>query len=171
MPALEPTLERLCALLQEELERQETVLAVVQAQHDALLTHDIEYVEAKTTALKLLIAEAAKAEAARIALFREVVAHYGLPLEQQTLTGLIAAAPEPWRSRLRDFQVRLRKTLSNIRLVVAGNGRILRRSLEVVRESLETLSGCAAVSGSSYDAAGRQPGLPAAIPAVVDQKG
>lgn len=132
-------LQKLCELLEDELERQENVLAVCIAQGEAARARDIELLEARATALTRLIEDAVKAEPLRLQLVHEVVQSYGLQPEQQTLSGLIAAAPEPWSGRLALFQQRIREVLGQIRVKVRENNALVRRSLNRVNKTLNAL--------------------------------
>lgn len=156
--------------LDAELERQENVLAVCRAQQAALLTQDTEYVEAKNEALQLIIRETAEAEAARHEAVGSLVEALGLPIERQTMTGLIGASPEPWTTRLREMQVRLQTTLVETRRVVRNNARIARRSLRVVNQCLDTVHQVqSTVDG--YDGKGETAADRREAPSLIDQKG
>lgn len=164
-------LERLCAHCDEEAERQETVLQVCRAQLCAARAHDIEQLEAKTAALLLLIQETVEAEKTRIALLHDVVGHYQLSKEKQTLTELIVVAPEPWSSRLREFQTRLRSALEETRRVTRENRMVVRRSLNVLNRAMEAAFKTADGARGVYDARGEQRRGAAEQPTVLDRRG
>jgi hypothetical protein len=149
---MDDVLARLCRVLDEELERQENVLAVCHAQYEAARAHKIEPLNAKTTALELLIRDAVRAQNARISLFRRLVDAYGIPPEKQTMSGLIAVTPEPWSARLREFQNRMRNVVDEIKVTVRANAALLRASKRTVDQLLKPLS----VMGTQgvYDARG-----------------
>ena len=168
---MEKVLDELCQVLQDELERQENVLAVCRAQGQAARARDAAHLEAKAAALCSLIRETVNAEQERLRLVRAVVERFGLPEEEQTMSGLIAAAPEPWKSRMRDIQVRIQKVLADVRRVVQENNRVIRRCLGIVNESLVELGQYAPAGAGNYDARGSE-GQPArAGTALLDQRG
>jgi len=166
---MEKTLDRLCAHFEDELERQENVLALCNAQAEAARARDIECLEAKTAALSVLIQDAIDAERERLALVREIVDAYGLPVEQQTLSGLVATVPEPWKTRLADFQLRIRAVLEETRGVVRQNMPVLRRSLNVANEALSALHG--QPDAGRYDGQGENREGALAGPNVIDRRG
>ena len=168
---LTKALDRLCTLFEEELERQETVLAVCTAQGAAARANDLEALEAKTAALQLLVADTAAAEPERLRLLREIVDAYELPVERQTLTALIQTVDKPHRERLRDFQARMRHTLDQTRRVVIDNSQSFRHAIKILDGALETLNPCAAFEENAYDGQGREPEKRRPAPSLIDRKG
>ncbi len=164
-------LDALCNSLDDELERQENVLAVCRVHGEAARGHDLAYMEAKTAALEVLIRDAAQASAGRQPLLREIVAHFELPEERQSLTGLIQAAPDPWRSRLRQFQHRFRATLGEIRTLVRENMGVMRKSLKAVTQYLGALEQGMSSEAEGYSAEGLEPRQKDPGPALIDRKG
>ncbi len=161
----------LCNQFEEELERQENVLAVCIAQGQAARLHDLEYLEAKTAALNVLIRETAEAERTRMALVEQVVSACALPPGRQTLTELIAVSSEPWKSRLQHFQTRMRATLSETARVVRENNDLIRRSLNVVNQALQSLGQCIPAAPNAYDVRGGEVSGHHSGPAFMDQRG
>ncbi len=168
---IEKRLEELCSLFDTELERQHDVLALCRSQGEAARTHDVECLNAKTMALEILFRDSLEAEPERHRLLHEVVAYYDLPREKQTLTDLIAVAPEPWRRRLGEFQSGLRSTLDEIRRAVRGNAGIMRRSLRRINLFLRLLGGPDEGRANDYDARGSEPAPSSLRPVVIDQRG
>lgn len=171
MKHLTESLEALCVLLEEELERQEMVLAITLAQGQAARSHDIEHLEAKTAALTACLEEGARAEKTRLALLREVVDGLGMPESDQTLTGLVAAAPAPWSQRLAHFQVRMQEVVSQTKLAVRDNNRIMRGSLRVVHGTMAILARHLPMEGEGYTANGGERARGMRAPSLLDQKG
>ena len=165
----EELIEALCAYFELELERQETVLALCQAQGRAARAHDAEYLEANTEALAKLMQEVVRAEQGRLAVVQALVALLALPPKRQTLSSLIALATEPWGQRLAFYQDRLQDVLARIRTEVRKNAPILRRSLHIVNKTMQTLECCAEAAGG-YDARGEEGG-PGASPNIIDRRG
>jgi len=164
-------LEMLCGVLDDELERQETVLAVTEAQQNAILANDAANVEARTAALEILIRETVQAEAERHCVLRKVVEHFDLPPERHTMTDLIAVAPEPWRSRLSEYQTRIRDTVNRTRAYVRTNRRVLRQSIRVVDQCLSAIQRCEETTAARYGADGMEPARKQRTPSLLDQKG
>lgn len=164
-------LDSLCSLLDEEIERQENVLAVVRGQGDAARGGDIETLEARTEALTLLIAEGIDAEGRRVAVLREIVAGYALPVDEQTLSHLIARTPDPWKRRLTGFQSRLRALVAETQEALRANERMVRRGLRIVNGAIEVLGEQLGSGRPAYGAqgTGQAPGAPR--PALIDQRG
>ncbi len=133
---------RLSSLLDDEAERQENVLALCRAQGEAARKHDIPAMEARTRALTLLLREGIEAGVTRHALLERLTETYELAESSRNLTGIIDAAPEPWTSRLREQQRRIRGALAETQAVVRVNNQIMRRSLGIVQGALQTLWAC-----------------------------
>lgn len=161
----------LCRYFDDEVERQENVLALTRAQGMAARVYDLEGLEAKTGALNLLIQEAVDAEPERLRLVRELVEACALPPEQRTLSGLIASAPEPWRGRLRESQTRLREVLRDSRAAAAENRVLLRRGLHAVNAALSSLVHCVAAAESAYTAQGVEATARAIGAGLIDARG
>lgn len=164
-------LDQLCTLLDEEVERQENVLAVVRGQGEAARTRNLEALNARTSALSALMAEGIEAEQRRIQVVTELVAAYALPMEEQTLTHLIGHAPEPWKHRLAEAQARLRSTVHESQRVVRANELVVRRGLRNVTEVLETFGEQLGMGRPAYDARGNERTGVATRPAMLDSRG
>ncbi len=169
--SIEDLLEHLCEHFDDELERQQNVLVVCRAMGQGARAQDHEYLEAKTAALHVLLRQAIAAEQVRLALVRAVVEHYALPADAQTLSGLIAAVPEPWHQRMQEFQVLMRATLETTRRLVRENNRVLRRSLYVVNQTLAAMALCEPGAAGAYDGTGGEIVRVQSMPALVDQRG
>ena len=164
-------LEALCQLFDEELERQENVLGICKDQGDAARQHDTQRLQARTQALVTLVEDALEAERERVALLRRVVDHFSLPVKKQTLSDLIEIAAEPWRKRLKEFQSRIQKTLTQTRSAVMENADHIRRSLRIVDDSLKTVLGPAVALPGAYEGDGKAPGMLQHEPALIDTRG
>lgn len=163
-------LDRLCDLLDEELERQELVLAVTRSQEEAIMARDIGCIQQKTAALEGLIRDAAQAEKDRKALMETVAQEYGLAPEKQSMSGLISVAPGPWADRLRHFQKELRGVLEQTRRAVHANRRTLRQSQRIVQQCIRSLQPGTSPPGD-YTATGADSPLANRQPALIDQRG
>lgn len=164
-------LERLCAHCDEEAERQETMLEVCRAQLAAAQTHDLEQLEAKTAALFLLFKEEAEAEKGRLEILRSLVERLGLPVQNQTMSFLISVVPEPWASRLAEFQARFRATIAETQKTVRENNRIIRKSLRVLDRAVAAAVQCTPAPPNAYDALGHNAATAIHHAAILDQSG
>ena len=164
--------ESLCDLLENELERQENVLAVCQAQSEAVARNDIELLEAKTGALLALVQEAAQAAAERVCLIKAIIAKYietDCPNDLK-FDDIAAAAPKHLRQRLEETHARLRSVLKKTRPVALANASSLAAALRAADASLALIQ-TSSRSEATYDATGRSAGpVPRALTAV-DQRG
>jgi len=86
-------------------------------------------------------------------------------------SGLIAVAPEPWKSRMREFQAEIRKVLESIKRVARENDALIRQSIHHVNEALNTIAECVERPQQGYDARGWKPGAAAMHPAMIDRQG
>jgi hypothetical protein len=168
--AVSDLLDSLCAYFDDELERQENVLALTRAQGRAARFYDLEALEAHTKALELLIQDAVAAEAVRLKLVRELVVELGLPLERHTLGGLVDAAPEPWKSRMRDFQCRMRDLVRENRTASTENRVLLRRGLRVVNDALTSIIRCLTTAESAYTANGVETSARTIAAGLIDER-
>jgi len=168
---MEALLDRLCGLFDDELERQQNVLAICIAQGQAARAHHVDALQARSSALALSVQEALNAEKQRLGLLRQIVDQYALPLERQTLTGLIETVPEPWKTRMQEFQTRLRTTLEETRKVVRENNRIMRSSLTIVNDAFDAVIQRRTIPRGHYDERGEETPGNRAQPAVIDQRG
>lgn len=163
-------LDTLCDVLDEELARQLSVREAVQGQRTAVATRDIDKLNESTRALQGLIREAVQAEAQRRCVLRQVIGHYDLPEDRQTMTELIELVPDPWKIRMRAFQTRIREIVAETRAVAGANRRALRQSLRVVNECLDALQQSDA-AGPAYGARGDETAPSRNRPVVLDSKG
>lgn len=164
-------LDALCRAFDEEFERQELVLANCIAQGQAARAHHLEDLEARTQSLTFLMEDTLRAETGRLAAQQEVVEYFEIPVEGQTLTGLIDVVPEPWKHRLSEFQINIRKTLKKIETAVHENAAFMRGSLRVVNSSLDLVAYPEAVPAIAYTGEGRQPDSTHRSPALIDAQG
>ncbi|MDQ1257781.1 MAG: Flagellar protein FlgN [Candidatus Hydrogenedentes bacterium] len=167
----EQLLERLCNHLADEFEHQQIALALCRAQGEALRAHDTEYLEAKTEALNALVNDRAEAESLRNTLVRAVASSLGLPASQSTLTALAEAVSEPWKSRLQEAQMQIRKVVSETRAVVRSNAGIVRASIRVVEETMHAFEEAVFSARGEYTPRGANRPGQQRMPALIDQKG
>jgi hypothetical protein len=158
---MEAIFEQLCEILEDELERQENVLAQCRAQQEAARMRDVAGLEARSSALQILFREATAAEPKRQQTVRQVAAELGLHEANPSLGVLVEASPEPWDGRLRHLQGRLRDTLQQSRNQARENAILFRRSLRTVTGCLQVFrleapNGAGHYTQSGHESAGTQ---------------
>ncbi len=163
-------LEKLCGVFEDELERQENVLRLCLLQEEAVMQRDSARLTTHTQALNLLLNETAAAEAERLRIAREAVASLGLEEGHQSLSGVIAHAPEPWRARLADIQSQLKAVMGEASVVVRRNNRLMRRMLSTSSDTLRKLAGDHGPS-SGYSTLGAPLAERQGAPALLNQAG
>ena len=161
----------LCDLLDDELERQTAVLAVCRAQGRALRARDAALLNRHTTSLELLVQEAAQLEPTREGLLHQLRERRGIPHTRATLTDLIHASGDPWRSRLLEFQMRMRRLIAETQAVVQANARLLSVSMKVIGSAIDSLEHAAGNPPGGYTAHGGDTRTCRLRPALIDQKG
>ncbi len=161
-------LEHLCTLLEAELARQGEVYQACLAQRAAVARQDIAQVEQSAKAINALIRAAKAAERERLHVVGEIVQTFQLPLEQQTLTGLIQAVPEPWRHRLAVFQAELRRIVAATRAQAHELSRSIQYALRAANEAMGALT---PRMERPYDARGVKSAPLGLAPALIDQRG
>lgn len=164
-------LSRLCSALEDELERQETILSLCRSQEKGLRGGDASYLEARTNGLNVLLREAAEAEPARNALVRACAVELGLPAGDATLSALALAAGPPWADRLADLQRRLRRTLLEAREAVRLNAQLARRSLRRVNACMDLITRGDEPPQAGYSPAGMEASNRAEGARMIDHRG
>jgi hypothetical protein len=140
MPHLpDADLSALCELLDTELERQHDILATVKAQGLAARAQNLEELDKRTAALSLLMHESLRSEQERLRLLRPIVEQFGLKGADQTLSNLVAAVPDPWKTRLAEFQQALKRTVAASRQEIHRNATVMRTTLKRVDNAMESV--------------------------------
>jgi hypothetical protein len=168
MSSTHAALERLCSVLDQELERQELLHGIVRAQHAAIREQDYQTLEARTEAIAVLARDSRDAESERHALFDQLAAAYELPAGGRNMSGLIAACPAPFSRRLKELQAALRGLLEATQQQVQDNARLVQRSLRVVKVSLAAAQPDSQPTGYPGMHA---PGGGKSAPVLIDQRG
>ncbi len=168
--------EALFSLLEEEIVRQETVLAATRRQGEAARARDMKALEEQTASLMALAQEAAHADAARKRALRQILGVGAAP--GAALSEVIALAPEPYASHLRDLRTRLRLLLNAVREETRANTAWMRMSLKVVGRLLSAVEPYLQAWPAGYGAngaivaiAGQEPASSGMRPALIDRKG
>jgi len=163
--------DQLCAYFDAELVRQRAVFEACREQGEAIRSRDVPALETASQALVSLMKEALDAEKERLRLLHEVVTRLGLRVDGQTLTGLIAASPEHWASRMSTFQVEIRGVLSATRKEVRQHAGFLRRAGRILERSMNAIVGTSSSQGDAYDREGKEPSPGHRTPALVNTLG
>lgn len=168
---MDALMDSLCEQLDDEVERQQNVLAVCTAQREAVFARDLDALSSRTSALEILIRESIQAQTKRIETLRPIVDHFGLSPDRQTMTHLIEASPEPWKSRLQDVQHRLRDTVERIRVAVRANARVTRQSKKVTDDLIRALRQEHHHYQHGYSDRGAEQSARGGEPVLMDQRG
>lgn len=168
---MEKLLETLCDLLDDEIERQGNVLAVCNAQREAVFVRDLDAISARTEALSTLIRDSIQAQTKRHETLKPIVEHFGLPPQEQTMTHLVAVTPEPWKTRLRDIQVRMQQTIEETRRAVRANAKVMRRSKRINDSLIDALRNEHQKSRTGYNSSGSDYATRTEQPVLVDHRG
>lgn len=164
-------IEKLCDMLDDEIERQQNVSAVCEAQHKALCARDVEAIDARNNALELLALESGLEESERSALVAAISRRLDLVPERTRLSDLVSHAPDPWKSRLGERRsILCDLVLSNQRLV-RRNQLIATKSKSIAEEWRDTLFGHLGEAGPAYCGQGHTSKRVQGGPAMIDQRG
>lgn len=166
---MQSVFESLFASIEEEIGRQEKVLAATRAQGAAARNRDMKALEKQTAVLMALAQEAAHADTARTRLVRRILgagAHAGV-----TLSEVIPLAPEPFASHLRELRTRLQTLLIAIREETRANSVLMRLSLKVVGRAMMAVEPYRQAWSAGYAANGQEPASSTLQPALIDRKG
>lgn len=167
MSSTNTTLQDLCQALDEELERQEVLGGLIEAQRAAIHAHDHKTLEARTEAIQLIAREARQAESGRMELFERLADAHALPAGKRNLSGLMAFCPPADQRRLGELQVTLRERVKHNQQAMRDNARAISHSLRAVRVSLSSVQPMA--EPPAYAGPRRGSGKPA--PVLLDQRG
>jgi hypothetical protein len=168
---VEKLLETLCNLLEGEIERQGSFLAVCNAQREAVSVRDLDAISARTSAIEILIRESIQAQTLRQEALKPIVRHFGLSPEQQTMSHLAAVTPEPWRSRLKDLQQRMQLTVEETRRAVRANAKVVRNSKRVNDCLIAALRNERQAPRTGYCSNGSEYAACTEQPVLVDRRG
>lgn len=162
--------QELSTILDEELQRQEELLALVREQGGAIVKRDATTLETHTNAINTLVGKAAAAESARHAVLREIVDHLELPVSEQTMSHIAEDAPAPYRDRLEFQQARLHTVMTECHELIYENARRLRRAAQITNDCLLVMTGQAEAPSPAYSSGGSASDA-APRPNVVNQRG
>lgn len=168
---MDEQLDRLCALLDAEIQRQEDLRSILKAQQEALLAQDVPNLQARTAAMELLTRETAQAQTLRDEILRPLKLSMGLDSVRPGLSELVAAVSDSWSRRLKELQDTLRAVVSENRGLVRSNARLLRRSMRFTEDLLGAFQDFADTLARSYDEYGAGAVSSGSNPSMIDQRG
>jgi len=163
-------LDELCDLLADEMIRQERIQETLMKQADAVRTRDLPAMEAATQELQGLHRAFQTARRRQEAVRCQLAGPLGLSPHQTSLSHLIQAVDDPWKSRLSHLQERLQQILQSVESLVRTNSTVLRASNRVVEDRLHAL-GAEDRTRQRYpqNRGGKQ--SPVRQPVLIDQRG
>jgi hypothetical protein len=164
-------LERLCDVLDAEIERQQTVQAVCAAHHDALCARDVAAIGARNEALDLLAHESETTAPDRDRALAAALTTFGLKPGRDRLRHLAKHVPAPWDARLEERRDALRSVVELNQRLVRRNAIIAEKSKSIAEAWRETLFNQLTPNGSAYSGNGGARTGSRGTPAMIDQRG
>ena len=166
-------LDLLIRHLEDEAERQETVVLLCRDQIDAARNRDFDRLIERTTALEVLNRDAMSAQNERTRLLTDAARAAGLAVDPASfrLSDVASGLPEPWRSRLMDLRNRIRSATTESAALVRSNSVWFRHALRVMANMRGVVSQFIQSQPGQYDARGLDSASNAPVPVVVDQRG
>jgi hypothetical protein len=163
--------EKLCDLLDDEIERQQNVNAVCLAHHEALCARDAVAIDARNEALELLARESDEEAVARDAIVARISRRLGVAAETPRLRELADRSPEPWKSKLIERRETLREVAQSNQRLVRRNELIARRSKNLAESWQAALFQRLGEIGPGYRGDGHVPQQSFRAAAMIDQRG
>jgi flagellar biosynthesis/type III secretory pathway chaperone len=164
-------LKRLCDVLDAEIERQQTVQAVCEAQHDALCARDVAAIGARNEALDLLAHESEATAPERDHALAAALTMFDLKPGRDRLRHLAQHVPAPWGTRLEERRDALRSVVEMNQRLVRRNAIIAEKSKSIAESWRETLFNELTPSGPAYSGNGGARTGSRGAPAMIDQRG
>ncbi len=132
-------IENLCKLLEEQAERQETLVSVCLAQLQAGFNGNIKYFNEKTSAIDYLVKETSRAEFLRKELVEKISRNLGVKLPENNIRKVAEQIDEPWKSRMVDSCERMRVAILYLKAWLGEAVPFYRVSLESARNALKNI--------------------------------
>ena len=164
-------IQKLCDMLDDEIERQHNVNAVCEAQHKALCARDVEAIDARNNALELLARESGLDEAERNELVEAISRRLDLAPERARLSDLVSHAPDPWKERLGERRTTLCDLVRSNQRLVRRNQLIASKSKSIAEAWRDTLFSHLGEAGPAYCGHGHSSKRIQGGPAMIDQRG
>lgn len=131
--------ESLCKLLEEQAERQETLVSVCLAQLQAGFEGNIKYFNEKTSAMDYLVKETAHAEFVRQELVEKICNNLGIKPSNKRIRDIAEQIGEPWRSRIVDSCDRMKVSVLYLKAWLSEAFPFYRTSLESAKTTLKKI--------------------------------
>ncbi len=131
--------ESLCELLEEQAERQETLVSICLAQLRAGLERNIKYFNEKTSAIDYLIKETARAEFQKKDLVEKICRELGIKDSENQIRDIAERIGEPWKSRILDACNRIKVAVLYVKTWMSEAVPFYRACLETTRNTLKMI--------------------------------
>lgn len=131
--------ESLCRLLEEQAERQETLVSVCLAQLRAGFNGNIKYFNEKTSAIDYLVKETAQSEFIRQELVEKICKYLGINSSDKRMRDIAEKVGEPWKSRILDSCNRMRVAVLYLKAWLGEAVPFYRASLESAKSILKKI--------------------------------
>jgi len=132
-------LENFCRLLEEQAERQETLVAVCLAQLRAGFEGNMKYFIEKTSAIDFLVKETAQAEYQRRELMDRIGSYLGMRGTDKRVRELAEQIDEPWKSRILDACERIRMAILYLKAWLSEALPFYKVSMESAKNTLKKI--------------------------------
>lgn len=132
-------LDEICNVLEEQAERQETLVAVCLAQLQAGFDGNIRYFNEKTSAMEYLLRETARAEFSRLELMKKICKHFNIDPPCERLREFAERVPEPWKSRILESCERIKVSVLYLKKWAGEALPFYRVSLESAKHTLKII--------------------------------
>jgi flagellar biosynthesis/type III secretory pathway chaperone len=147
-------IEELISLIRREEQVLKAFLNLLNLQKQYLLANEIEQFQGTVERQEVLIDEIKELETKRIEKVREMAAVEGLQEDEITLTHLIEITLGDVSEELKKLKQSLSKLVEKIRRANRVNGMLIKRSLDIIQQSVGWMIDAADIS-SVYDPHGR----------------
>jgi len=132
-------LDEMCKVLEDQAERQETLVAVCLAQLQAGFDGNIRYFSEKTFAMEYIVRETARAEFLRIELMKKICKHFNIEPPCERLREFAEQLPDPWKSRILESCERIKVSILYLKAWVGEALPFYRVSLESAKHAVKTI--------------------------------
>ncbi|MGC9053940.1 MAG: hypothetical protein ACP5KS_08660 [Candidatus Hydrogenedens sp.] len=132
-------IECLCELLEEQAERQETLVSVCLAQLQSGFEGNIKYFNEKTSAMEYLVKETTRVEFVRQELVKKICRNLGINMSDGRIRNIAELVEEPWKSRIIEACDRIKVAVLYLKSWLGKAVPFYRVSLESARNTLKKI--------------------------------
>ncbi|MGC8738066.1 MAG: hypothetical protein ACP5UA_05380 [Candidatus Hydrogenedens sp.] len=132
-------IECLCELLEEQAERQETLVSVCLAQLQSGFEGNIKYFNEKTSAMEYLVKETTRVEFVRQELVKKICRNLGINMSDGRIRNIAEQVEEPWKSRIIEACDRIKVAVLYLKSWLGKAVPFYRVSLESARNTLKKI--------------------------------